>query len=402
MYIDINYMLGLGLGLNKNNNLGSTPSPSLGNYVDQSWKGNTSAFTFSVANTTANTYNTIARDGDATSFTDRMLESNETIAQGTPMVFSGDVLTNVNYSCFYGISRSGLWVAGVSYTALDYALWGFVVGATIIWRWYELGVQIGGDLKVTTRGDKASWCIQYDGANNMKAWVDGVQVVNRTSAYTTETMSCYLLGRTANSPVGDHISLVTKTIPNRSTLWFGDSITFGRAVTGTANSNYPSKILRNLNNNQFNHIVLAVSGSTTASVISVQLPQAAKYYNSNSVIGNYTSNIASVMIGVNDINTGVTAATIKANLATIVSTLQGYGFHVKLYTILKDFTMTGAEELIRQDVNADIIAGNPGQDNTISLTGTTLETDAALYTDGLHPGYNGYEVLANTAWIYYT
>ncbi len=382
-------------------NLNSAPVASLGNSVDLSWKGNTTAFTFSVANTTANTYNTIVRDGDASSFVDRMLESNQTTAQGVPMVFSGDTLTDANYSCFYGISKTGIWTAGVSYTALDYALWGFVVGATIIWRWFELGVQIGGDLKVTTRGDKVSWCVQYDGANNMKAWVDGVQIVNRTSAYVSQTMSCYLLGRTANSPVGDHIALVRKAKPNRSTLWFGDSITFGRAGTGAVNSNYPSRILNKINNDSFNHIVLATSGATTATLISAQLTQASKYYNSNSVIGNYTENIASVMIGTNDISTAVAEATIKTNLNTIVSTLQGYGFHVKLYTILKDFNMDATEETKRQNINTYIKAGSAGQNETIDLTGTTLETSAANYSDGLHPNPTGYEVLANAAWTFY-
>ncbi len=378
-----------------------TPVPSVGNSVDLSWKGNTSAFTFSVAAATPNTYNSIIRDGDASSFTDRMLESNETTAQGIPMVFSGDALTDANYSCFYGISRTGLWVSGVSYTALDYALWGFVSGATIIWRWFELGVQIGGDLKVTTRGNKVSWCIQYNGANNMKAWVDGVQVVNRTSAYVAQTMSCYLLGRTANSPVGDHIALVRKAKPNESTIWMGNSITYGRAGTGAVNSNYPSRILNKIDNTAFNHIVLATSGATTATLISTQLPQASKYYNSNSAIGNYTSNVASVMIGTNDISTAVAEATIKTNLNTIVSTLQGYGFHVKLYTILKDFNMDATEETKRQNVNAYIIAGSAGQDETIDLTGTTLETDSGNYSDGLHPNPTGYEVLANGAWVFY-
>lgn len=392
-------MFGFGFGFPRRQSGGLVPS--LGNSVDLSWKGNTSAFTFAVASGTPNTYNTIARDGDATSFTDRMLESNETTAQGTPMVFSGDMLTDANTSCFYAISKTGIWTAGVSYTALDYALWGFVSGTTIIWRWFELGVQIGGDLKVTTRGNKVSWCIQYDGANNMKAWVDGVQIVNRTSSYTTQTMSCYLLGRTANSPVGDHIGLVTKAKPNKSTLWFGDSITFGRASTGLVNSNYPSRILNKVNNASFNHIVLAVSGATTATLISAQLTQASKYYNSNTAVANYDANIASVMIGVNDINSAVAEATIKTNLGTIVSTLQGYGFHVKLYTIIKDFNMDATEETKRQNVNAYILAGTPGQDETIDLTGTTLETDSGLFTDGLHPNPAGYEVLAEEAWTYY-
>ena len=370
--------------------------------VDQSWKGNTSAFTFSVSSSTPNTYNTIIRDADATSFIDRMIESNETSPQGIPMVFSGDVLTDANYSCFYGVSRSGLWAGGVSYTALDYCLWGFVSGATIIWRWFELGVQIGGDLKVTTRGDKASWSIQYDGANNMKAWVDGVQVVNRTSTYTNQTMACYLLGRSANSPVSDHISLVTKLKPNKSTIWLGDSITHGRAGTGLVNSNYPSRILNKINNTSFNHVILATSGNTTANLISTQLPQASKYYNSNSAIQNYTTNDASVMIGINDVRADVPAATIKANLATIVSTLQSYSFNVKLYTLLKDFTLTAPQELVRQEINAHIIAGTPGQNQTINTTGTTLETEVALYTDGLHPGPDVYEVLANTVYHYYS
>ena len=72
------------------------PTPGTGSFVDLSWSGNTSVFNFDVPSGTANTYNSLVRNGTATNFADRTIESVQTVAQGTPFVFSADMVTSAN------------------------------------------------------------------------------------------------------------------------------------------------------------------------------------------------------------------------------------------------------------------------------------------------------------------
>ena len=175
-------------------------------------------------------------------------------------------------------------------------------------------------------------------------------------------------------------------------MFLGDSITFGRSVTGAANGSYPFQINAFTGHRHFSNPIIAVSGSETSDLITDQLPLASTYYN-----GSLTSNVASVMIGINDIRDSVAIATIRANLNTIVSDLQTDGYTVVLHTILRDFGTAWADRIT---LNNEIIAGDFGQDYTVDHTTSDLETDSGLFeVDQLHPNPAGMTQIALNSWL---
>lgn len=378
----------------------STPTPASGSFVPLSWGGNTSKFESGIDFTIPNTFNTIKRTSSGTTFVDVTLESDQTVSQGTAFTVSGDVYTG-GIDAWYSIGQEGLHTSGITFSDLEFALrLDFPgSGSVINVEWWESGT------KITTIGtiplnSLVSWVIEYDGANNINVTVDnGVSPLtySTTSSYTTENLAVYLLARDSASNVTDHLALKTVSQPNRLMLSLGDSITFGGADVGGYSSidgsSYVAKTVAYTNHRHFACPVLAVSGKTSAQVLSEQASIASDYYNVS-----YDSNLATVMCGINDLRIARSAALINADLDSIVSSLQTDGFTVVILTVIRDHS--AADYADRAVVNSHIIAGNTGADYVCDLTGTTLETDTALFeSDLLHPNPAGMTVIADNLWL---
>lgn len=382
----------------------SAPTPASGSFVPLSWSGDTSKFESGIDFTIPNTFNSIRRKtGTGTSFTDVTLESDQVIAQGTSFTFSCDLFAGSNTDVWYSIGQEGLHTSGISFGDLEFALrLDFPgSGSFINVEWWESGTKVStiGTFNINT---KISVVLGYDGANNVNAKVvydTGQHTYSTTTSYTTENLAIYFLARDVNAEVGDHIALKTITQPNRLLLAFGDSITFGGADVGGYSSidgsSYVAKTVAYTNHRHFACPVLADPGDVSSQVISNQVPLASNFYNAS-----YDSNVAILMVGINDLKlpSPPTAATINANLDSIVSSLQTDGFTVVILTVIRDHS--AADYADRAVVNSHIIAGNTGADYVCDLTGTTLETDTALFeADLLHPNPAGMTVIADNLWL---
>ena len=86
---------------------------------------------------------------------------------------------------------------------------------------------------------------------------------------------------------------------------------------------------------------------------------------------NATHDVVTVMLGVNDLATGATTASVKTNLDSYVAALQGLGFKVAILTLpecdeASPYIPAGFNASVA-NVNAHIAAGNTGADLAISM-----------------------------------
>lgn len=113
-----------------------------------------------------------------------------------------------------------------------------------------------------------------------------------------------------------------------------------------------------------------------------------------------------IMAGTNDINTAVSAATIKAAFTSRVTEARGYGAtHVGICTIMDSTFHDATEDLVRAQVNTDIknLASGIGHDFVINLHESANGGDdrlnnattnvGGLFEDGLHPSVAGIAVI---------
>tara|TARA_R110000772_G_scaffold219028_1_gene329592 strand:- start:59 stop:1213 length:1155 start_codon:yes stop_codon:yes gene_type:complete len=370
-----------------NSNLGSsTPTPSAGSFVLLSWTGaKVSEYDFKVANTTATNYNTILRDGSPQSF-DMAIFSDQTVNSDNDFVLSGDTITSAGSSFFVGFGLKS--DTGVNYTDLDFAFW--VSGSNIVW--FESGSS-GGTKATVTNNVNQSYRLEYFGSSNeVKLYINNTLVHTATTAYSSDDLAMKLLGRNTGNTLCNHLALKTVQQPDKILVAFGDSITFGRAISDVAGNSYISKALAFTNHNLYANPILANAGDTTADLIADQLPLRTRMYNAGR-----TANVATVMIGINDLLSAVSLATIKTNITTIVSDLQTTGYEVVLQTVLPEIDTVLPDRILLNDW---IIANSIGADYVVDYTGTDLETDAALYeVDKLHPNPTGMEAIANVLWL---
>lgn len=378
-------MLGLGLNLSKNRVLGSVLVPSLGSFVPLSWTGaNVSKYVFDVASGTANTYNTIQRDSSGTAFTYNMF-SVETFSSDNDFVISGDTYQDANTSFMVGFGLKS--DTGTNFSDLDFAVW--PNGTNINW------IISGNDgIKTTiTSGELFSYSLVYStSANEVKLYINGVLIITSATSYSSDTLAVKIQGRTPNTKICDHLALKVIAQPNRIMLPLGDSITFGRADAGAAGGSYVYKTIANEAHRHFANPVLAIAGATTTTLISAQLPRASDYYDAG-----YTSNIATVMIGINDLQLSVALGTIQTNISTIVSGLQTDGFEVVIMTVLRDW---GTDWSDRYLLNTWMVAGNSGADYVVDLRVLPSETaDVNREVDKLHPDPQGMTEAADVLWL---
>lgn len=356
-----------------------------GSFVPLSWTGaKVGEYTFAVANTTPYTYNIISRTVGVQSF-DMAIFSNEVVNSDDPFVFSGDIIQNgagTNFFVGFGLKSD----TGIGFADLDFAFW--ANGTNI--NWFESGSN-GGVVATITSSEVFSYRLEYVGtSNSVKLYINNVLAHTATTAYSSDDLAMKLLGRNSATKICKHLALKSITQPNKSLVALGDSITDG-TVAGILGGSYIERSLAYTNNRFYANPVYAVFGATSTVVIADQLPNAVA-----DIDVTKTSNVATVMIGINDIRASVAIATIDANIQTIVTDLQTAGYFVVLQTILRDFGTAWADRLT---LNSNIISNTYGADAIVDYTTTILETDNSLFPDDLHPNTTGNKEIANVLWL---
>lgn len=378
-------MRGFGLG-NRSHLIGSsTPTPSAGNFIPLSWTGSkVGEYIYTVSSATPYTYNIIQRDGTPQSF-DMAIFSNEVVNSNNDFVFSGDIINeSAGTSFFVGFGLKS--DTGIGFADLDFALW--ANGTNI--NWFESGANAGVVATVTV-SEVFSYRIEYIGSTGaIELFINNVSVHTTTSSYSSVDLAMKLLGRNANTKLCKHLALKSIAQPDRCLVALGDSITDG-TVAGILGGSYIERALSFTNNRFYANPVYADFGDTTTDLISNQLPLAI-----SDIDVTKTSNVAIIMIGINDIRASVALATIDTNIQTIVTDLQTAGYYVVLQTILRDFGTAWADRLT---LNSNIISNTYGADAIVDYTTTILESDNSLFPDNLHPNLAGNTEIANTLWL---
>jgi lysophospholipase L1-like esterase len=190
--------------------------------------------------------------------------------------------------------------------------------------------------------------------------------------------------------------------PSRRIAAVGDSLTWGS--TSTLGLTYPKQCNFSGSTELYNY---GVPGSTTSTWVSSGSNRiAATVANLYSLPALQTSFM--LWLGTNDLNAGVTPATVLANLQSLATSLRGYGAGTKVYvgTILPRNSASGTFESDRQTLNAAIRAdsGNLaldgvmdfGANTTIGLVGQNLNT-AYYGGDQVHLKNEGYAIAASVA-----
>lgn len=187
------------------------------------------------------------------------------------------------------------------------------------------------------------------------------------------------------------------TTATRKVVFDGDSLTLG---TGSSGGNtYPKQVADNYNAS-FYYWNLGVFGSTTAALIT-RLATAS--YCDNVAINNTSADVPCIfacLIGTNDINGAIDAATIIANITSIHTARKAAGFKTIVCTIFARSAFDATEELVRAAVNADILANGATYGSAVcDLAGDARLQNPADTTyfdaDGTHLNNAGYGVVAS-------
>lgn len=356
--------------------------PTAGKFVPLSWTGaNVTNYAFQVPATTPNTYNSIARTAGATSF-DMNIFSSQTMKGDEDWVIEGDNIYIATAFQFWGFGLQS--ITGINFANIDFCF-AVTTGGVIIW--YQSGVS-SGTVYTLTANNYWAWRLEYNGTTkDVKLYIDGNLAHTAATGYVNQTLVVKHCGRNGSHASSDHVALRKVASSNRIIVPFGDSITDNNAAANFPGRNYVEKCISFSNHKYFVNPVVAQQSHTTATLISNQLPLASVYYDAS-----YTSNIAMVMIGINDLRTSVPLATIQTNIQTIVSSLQTTGYYVIIHTVLRDFNTNWAD---RSALNTWILAGTSGADLVIDHTQSIMETDEDYFEpDKLHPNANGMTQIA--------
>lgn len=365
-----------------------TPTPTLypAKFEPLTWSGVTAEYNSYISLATATNYNRINRDTAPQSF-NTGIYSDQTISSDSDFYYYGDNIVGATSNGFFaGISLASK--TGANYSDIDFS---FFVNGTSVSAFK--GNVLQGAVDTLVVGQKWRWMFVHRAlANEIDLYIDNVIVYTFTTTYASDTLNVRLLGRNPNNVLGEHISLVVDSLPNNFLTSIGDSITYGRAISGNAKTNYIEMTLSNLNNSYYSNVNLAQSGNTTTQMVNDQLPYLASTYDATR-----TNNVLTIMGGINDLRTAEILATIQANLTTLVSDAQTVGFTVVIQTVLKDFNTDWAD---RYTLNDWIVTNSIGADYVVDYRSTALETDSALFeVDLLHPNADGMKVIADNLWL---
>lgn len=379
-----------GYGLSNRSHLGGAvaPTPSLGFFEPLSWTGaRVVDYDFNIPSSTKTNYNSISRASTGGTTFNMGIYSVETFSSDEDFYYMGDAIDAfAGASFFIGISLASK--TGDHYSDIDYSF--FVSSLNV--NWFENATN-GGLIATLTASQNWSYRFEHISASNeIKLYINNVLVKTVVTPYSSDTLNVRILGRNANHLLTQHTAVVKTLTPNKFLGALGDSITFGRAISGNAKSNYIERTLANLGNTYFTNPLLALAGDTTADVITMQLPLVASTYDATR-----TKNIYTLMIGINDLRASVSLATIQANITTIVGDLQTAGFEVVIQTVLPDFNTAWVD---RAPLNTWILANSIGAEYVVDYRSTLLETDVSLYeVDKLHPLPTGMQLIADNLWL---
>lgn len=175
----------------------------------------------------------------------------------------------------------------------------------------------------------------------------------------------------------------------------GDSLTLG---TGATNGlSYPSQLwtLRGgvMSDAPFN---FGVSGQTIATSVT-NVAKVDNLYNAANA-----KNVAILWSGINDVANGVAAATVYNNIASWCTGRKALGFKVVVCTLPACGTLTGAQETVRQTVNASIVSNAATIANGLADLAANSHFDAQADTadttyynaDTVHLTNAGYGIVA--------
>lgn len=134
---------------------------------------------------------------------------------------------------------------------------------------------------------------------------------------------------------------------------------------------------------RFHELYLTLGGASSAELVSaMNYPPGVGWY--------------FLLVGTNDLPSGVSAATVLANVATLKNAAEDIGYSTVLLEVPKNLTITGDNETARQTVNA----GLPGLNPVAVVPCDALLPDASdvnYFTDGIHLTTSGYALISN--WI---
>lgn len=362
------------------------PEPYPAKFIPLTWSGVTSEYNSYIDISTATNYNRINRDSAPQSF-NTAIYSDQVINSDNSFYFVGDSINGATSNGFFvGISLASK--TGASYDDIDYSI--FVNGLSVLA--FE-GLTNMGTIATLTSGQLWRWILEYNsGTNEINVYINNLIVHTFNTSYTSEDINVRLLGRNPNNVLGDHIALVQDNLPNNFLTSIGDSITYGRSISGDPKTNYIELTLSNLNNSYYSNPNLAVSGNTTSQMVSDQLPYLASTYDATR-----SKNVLTIMGGINDLRTSVPLATIQANLTTLVNDAQTVGFTVVIQTVLKDFNTDWVD---RYTLNDWIVSNSIGADYVVDYRSTDLETNPSLFeVDMLHPNALGMQEIADNLWL---
>lgn len=360
------------------------PPPPTGAFISLSWTGSRiTEYDFDITSAESCNYNTISRKAGAQTW-DNAIFSNETMSSDDNWSISGDndiASGGVAYMIGFGLKSD----TGLNFADIDFALFNNSTNIT----WYESGVS-GGVVATIPIGKLWSWRFEHiSSTNTVQLYINNVLVKTASTSYSSDTLAVKLDCLTQSIKLSNHIALINTATPNMFLGAIGDSITFGRASQGLKSSNYIEQTLIGLGNTYYTNPILALNNYTTSLVLANIMPLVPATYDATR-----TKNVYSLMIGINDLRASVPAATIIANITTIVTSLQSTGFEVVLHTISRDFTNDWADRYV---VNADIISNTMGADYIADHTGQPIETDTAYYeVDLIHYNPAGMQMVADT------
>jgi GDSL-like Lipase/Acylhydrolase family len=360
---------------------GVTP-PTAGLMTPLSWVGiNVVEYIYDVPSDAANNLNTFKRDAGPQSFNMNIFSEQSMLGTDDFVVF-GDNDYNASFSQFWGIGVES--DTGVNFADIDFCF--FIAGSSIIW--FESGVNLGTKATLNS-GEFWWWRLDYDGSTkDLKLYIDGVLVYTAATGYLAQPLVVKHNGRNANHISSRHIGLIKGSAPTNLMASAGDSLTFGRSITGFPGHSHVAKGANYSNNKFLISPVIAIPGSTTQDIINDQVPLFAKLFSPA-----YTKKVLQLMAGINDWGSGVPLATWQANILTIVAAVQNEGGEVMIHTVLRDF---GQADFPNRSIGNDwILNGNSGAEYIVDHTNSVMETNKDYFEgDLIHPNNNGMTQIA--------
>lgn len=234
-------------------------------------------------------------------------------------------------------------------------------------------------------------CIAYEwvflkdlNAAGFAEWAQWLQGKWNGGTYTPKTSTCLLVG--------------DSTLAGES--WYPTSSTIGEKLAGL----FPASHVTSL---AVNSQLVSTTGSNH---VNKQIEAGQYLLNSTLATGEsghpFSNRVCLIMAGTNDINSAVSAATLKTAFTTRVTEARSFGAtRVGICTIMDSTFHDATEDGVRASINTDIknLASGIGHDFVVNLHETSEGGDdrfndatanvGGVFLDGLHPSTTGRDVL---------